>query len=75
MNARIQGMVQAMNWQDNIARWRSLPPQDKTRRRWESIPERVARSMAFEDEPVNLQILRETLARIEPPASLKRRAR
>jgi hypothetical protein len=63
-----------MNWQNTIARWRKLPPQDKARRRWETVPERVARSMAFEGEPVSLQTLRETHARSEPPASLKPRA-
>jgi hypothetical protein len=62
-----------MNWQNTIARWRKLPPQDKARRRWETVPERVARSMAFEGEPVNLQTLRETHDRSEPNASLKPR--
>lgn len=64
-------IVPDMNWQAAVARWRQLPPQDTTRRRWETIPERVARSMAFEGEPVSLQALRETLARSIPPASLK----
>ena len=60
-----------MNWLDAIANWRKLSPEEKLRRRWESIPERVARSMAFESEPVSLPLLRESLARIEPPALLR----
>ncbi len=63
-----------MNWMNNIARWRKLPLREKTRRRWESIPERVARSMAFEGEALNLQTLRETHTRHEPPDSLQPRA-
>jgi len=43
-----------MTWQEAIARWRKLPTQEKQRRRWESIPTRVARSMAFEGEQVSL---------------------
>src|ERR1019366_1130004 len=66
-----QDMVRAMNWLDTIERWRNLPPQEKARSRWEGIPDRVARSMAFEGEPVSLQALRETFAQSEPPALLK----
>ena len=61
-----------MNWQDNITRWRSLPPEEKLRRRWEAIPDDVAESMAFEGEPVPVETIREILDRIEPPALLKR---
>ncbi|MCP5525500.1 MAG: hypothetical protein H7A47_01670 [Verrucomicrobiales bacterium] len=60
-----------MNWLDAIARWRQLPSQEKTRRRWITVPERVTRSMAFEGEPVSLETLREEHARSEPPGSLK----
>ena len=62
-----------MNWKENIARWRSLPPEEKLRRRWEAIPQAVARSMAFEGEPVPMTRIVETLARIEAPALLKPR--
>ena len=60
-----------MNWQENIIRWRALPPEEKLRRRWEAIPEDVAESMAFEGEPVPVEVIRAILARIEPPAILK----
>jgi len=56
-----------MTWQEAIARWRKLPTQEKQRRRWESIPTRVARSMAFEGEPVSLELLRAQHARRTRP--------
>jgi hypothetical protein len=62
-----------MNWEDNIIRWRALAPEEKLRRNWEAIPINVAQSMAFEREPVPVTRIRETLARIEPPAMLKPR--
>jgi hypothetical protein len=62
-----------MNWKENIARWRSLTPEEKLRRNWEAIPLDVAQSMAFEREPVAVERIRATLARIEPPALLKPR--
>ena len=62
-----------MNWIETIDRWRALPPEEKLRRNWEAIPQDVAQSMAFEREPVPVERIRETLARIEPPASLKPR--
>ena len=62
-----------MNWKDNITRWRNLTPEEKLRCNWEAIPTDVAQSMAFEREPVAMSRIRETLARIEPPALLKPR--
>jgi hypothetical protein len=62
-----------MTWKENIALWRSLPPEEKLRRNWEAIPLDVAQSMAFEGEPVPVEKIREILARIEPPALLKPR--
>lgn len=59
-----------MNWKENIARWRALPPEEKLRRRWEAIPQAVARSMAFEGEPVPVERIQETLARIGPPVAV-----
>ncbi len=62
-----------MNWKENIARWRGLTPEEKLRRRWEAIPQKVARSMAFEGEPVTVERIRAGLARSGPPASSKPR--
>ncbi len=62
-----------MTAKENITRWRSLTPEEKLRRRWEAIPTNVARSMAFEREPVEVARIRETLAQITPPALLKPR--
>jgi hypothetical protein len=62
-----------MNWIQNISQWRSLTPEAKLRRRWEAIPADVAESMAFEGEPVPMEMIRATLDRIEPPALLKQR--
>ena len=63
-----------MTWIQNIARWRRLPAETKLRHRWEAIPADGAESMAFEGEPVPLETIRATLARIEPPAGLQRPA-
>jgi len=60
-----------MNWQENIHRWQRLPAQRKLQLRWEAIPLDVAQSMAFEREPVPVETIRATLARIELPALLK----
>ena len=57
---------------ETIRRWKALPPERKLQLRWEAIPRNVARSMAFEREPVDIQTLREIHARTEPPALLKR---
>jgi hypothetical protein len=62
-----------MTWKDNLTRWRALPPEEKLRLRLEAIPAKVARSMAFEGEPVPVARIRETLARIMPPALSKPR--
>lgn len=62
-----------MNWIQSIHQWRQLPPEEKLRRRWEAIPQDVAQSMAFEQEPVEIRRLQEILDRIAPPASSKRR--
>ena len=57
---------------ETIRRWKALLPERKLQLRWEAIPRNVARSMAFEREPVDIQTLREIHARTEPPALLKR---
>ena len=53
---------------ENIRQWKALSPDRKLRLRWEAIPLNVARSMAFEKEPVDLEFLRAIHARTEPPA-------
>ncbi len=60
-----------MNWIETINQWRRLPAEEKLRRRWQAIPQDVAQSMAFEQEPVEMRFLQEILDRIEPPASSK----
>ena len=49
-------------WQKAIQAWRDLPPEERRRRHLESIPRRVANSMAIEGEPVSEQWIREQLA-------------
>ena len=60
-----------MNWIENIHQWRHLTAAEKLRRRWQAIPQDVAQSMAFEQEPVEMRRLQEILDQIEPPGSLK----
>jgi hypothetical protein len=60
-----------MNWTESISQWRRLPAEEKLRRRWQAIPQDVAQSMAFEQEPVEIRRLQEILDQIEPPGSLK----
>lgn len=60
-----------MNYIESIRQWRALPPEQKLQLRWEAIPRNVARSMAFEREPVAEERMRAILNQIEPPALLK----
>ena len=60
-----------MNWTESISQWRRLPAGEKLRRRWQAIPQDVAQSMAFEQEPMELRFLQELLGQITPPASSK----
>jgi hypothetical protein len=60
-----------MTWTQNIAQWRSLPAERKLQIRREAIPLDVAQSMAFEREPVEIEVIRETLARKTPRGSSK----
>jgi len=73
LDGKSETRICRMNWKENIARWRSLSPEEKLRSRWEAIPLNVARSMAFEGEPVPVEKIRAILAQIEPPALLKPR--
>jgi len=57
-----------MTWIENIERWRQLPAEEKLLRRWKAIPRDVAQSMAFEREPVGMNLLHAIHARIELPA-------
>jgi hypothetical protein len=63
-----------MTYLETIRRWKALPPERKLQLRWEAIPLNVARSMAFEREPVDLETIRALHARTAPPVSLKRPA-
>lgn len=60
-----------MNWIQAISQWRNLTSAEKLRRRWQAIPQDVAQSMAFEQEPVEIRRLQEILDQIEPPVSSK----
>ena len=60
-----------MTWTQNIAQWRSLPAERKLQIRREAIALDVAQSMAFEREPVSIDLIRETLARKTPRGSSK----
>jgi hypothetical protein len=62
-----------MTAKENIDHWRSLTAEEKLRLRWEAIPQKVARSMAFEGEPVTEERIRAGLARSEPRALSKLR--
>jgi hypothetical protein len=53
---------------ETIRQWKALPPERKLRLRWDAIPLNVARSMAFEREPVVLETIRAIHSRTEPPA-------
>ena len=63
-----------MTYIETIRCWKALPPERKLQLRWEPIPLNVVRSMAFEQEPVELETIRAIHALTEPPDSLKRPA-
>ena len=46
-----------MDWKQTIQNWRKLPPEEQKRIRMSRIPRKVARSMAFEGEPVDQRML------------------
>lgn len=52
------------DWRLSIQRWRRLPPEEQLRIRLSRIPRHVARSMTFEGEPVDEQMLRLELERL-----------
>ena len=53
--------ITPLDWREVVAAWRRLPPEEQLRRRLARIPEKVARSMAFEGEPVDVEMLRRHL--------------
>ena len=53
-----------MDWKQTIKRWRNLAPQEDARIRLARLPRKVARSMAFEGEPVDQRILERELDRL-----------
>jgi len=55
--------MRRMNWKQAIARWRKLPPEEQDRIRLARLPRKVARSMAFEGEPVDQRMLERELDR------------
>jgi hypothetical protein len=63
-----------MDWKQAIERWRSLTPEEQARIRLASLPRKVARSMAFEGEPVDLKPMKAELVRLDTPLDISRRA-
>ena len=53
-----------MDWKQIIERWRNLTQEEQARIRLASLPRKVARSMAFEGEPVDQRILERELDRL-----------
>jgi hypothetical protein len=68
--------MQRMNWIEAIKHWRSLSPAEQQRRALANLPRKVARSMAFEGEPVDQAMLEAELSRLrqQPAASRPRSA-
>lgn len=52
-----------MNWIEAIRRWRQLTLQQRREIRLANLPRKVARSMAFDGEPVDQVMLETELAR------------
>ena len=52
------------DWIQSIENWRKLPAEERRRRHQESIPRRVANSMAMEGEPVDEECIRKRLAHL-----------
>jgi hypothetical protein len=55
-----------MTWTQNIAQWRSLPEERKLQIRREAIALDVAQSMAFEREPVSIELIRAIVSMLSP---------
>ena len=52
------------DWKRSVRLWRQLPPEERLRISLARIPRKVARSMAFEGEPVDEQMLERELKRL-----------
>lgn len=63
MDTRLEPEEGTMDWKEAIECWRALPEEEKQRRRRAATASKVARSMAFEGEPVDLAELEAALAR------------
>jgi hypothetical protein len=57
-----------MDWKEAMRQWRALPEEEQQRRRRASIPRKVARSMAFDGEPVDQTTLEAEHARLHATA-------
>ena len=53
-----------MDWKQAIEHWRRLTPKEQRRIRLANLPRKVARSMAFEGEPVDPTMLERELNRL-----------
>ncbi len=60
-----------MNWIKAIERWRALSPEEQRQIRLKNLPRKVARSMAFEGEPVDEAMLEEFLAQLNASPTLE----
>ena len=60
-----------MDWKENVRRWRALSEADKRRIRLRRIPQKVANSMAFEGQPVDMEMLEHELHRLTRAPSEK----
>ncbi|KAB2930578.1 MAG: hypothetical protein F9K24_16175 [Leptonema illini] len=55
--------MEEVRWEQIVERWRALSPEEQLRIRLSRIPRRVARSMAFEGEPVDERMLEAELGK------------
>ena len=62
--------VAAMNFLQNIHRWRALTSDEQRRLRLAGIPQKVARSMAFAGEPVPADWMATQQRRLAPSATV-----
>lgn len=53
-----------MDWKQAIEHWRALSPEQQRQIRRQRLPRKVARSMAFEGEPVDQKMLEDELVRL-----------
>ena len=53
-----------VNWIEAVQKWRKLTPEEQRRLTLKRLPRKVARSMAFEGEPVDQKMLEQELERL-----------